>query len=286
MASSTTRPRDPASAPATVAPLAPACRDRTAASRRRSVEDAIGAMRKRLSEPLSLQAIAHEAAASPFHFDRIFRQVTGVQPFRFLSALRLDAARRLLFTTRFSATRICFEVGFNSVGSFTRQFSESVGLPPHRLRRFAVRTDAASLARALEVRDAGAAAPGPAVEGRVRAPEGFSGAVFVGLFRTPLPSGHPGACVLLHGGGPFRAAPVGYGTWHVFAAGVALPLAEKGGLLHEDVLRGAGGPVTVTEGGGVRGVEVVLRPGAAIDPPILVSLPLLLAERLAAAGLA
>jgi AraC family transcriptional regulator len=285
MASSTLLPKDPASAPAAAAFLPSACRDRTAASRRRSVEDAIEAMRQRLSEPLSLQAIAHEAAASRFHFDRIFRQVTGVQPLRFLSALRLDAARRLLFTTRFSATRICFEVGFNSVGSFTRQFSESVGMPPHRLRCFAVRTDAASLARALEVRDAGSAAAGPAVEGRVEVPEGFSGAVFVGLFRTPLPSGHPSACALLRGGGPFRA-PVECGTYHVFAAGVALPLAEKGGLLHEDVLRGAAGPVTVTEGSGVHGVEVVLRPSAAIDPPILVSLPLLLAERLAAAGFA
>lgn len=272
--------------PAPAAPLAAACRDRTAASRRRSVEDAIGAMRRRLSEPLSLQAIAREAAASPFHFDRIFRQVTGVQPFRFLSALRLDAARRLLFTTRFSATRICFEVGFNSVGSFTRQFSESVGLPPHRLRCFAGRADAASLARALEVRDAGAAAPGPAVEGWVETPEGFSGVVFVGLFPHPLPSGHPAACVLLRGGGPFRAAPVARGTWHVFAAGVTLPLGGKEGLLHDDVLRGAARPVTVTGGDGVRGVEVVLRPSAAIDPPILVSLPLLLAERLAAAGFA
>ena len=279
------RPSHPAAAPAAAAPLAPACRDRTAASRRRSVEDAIGAMRQRLSEPLSLQAIAHEAAASPFHFDRIFRQVTGVQPFRFLSALRLDAARRLLFTTRFSATRICFEVGFNSVGSFTRQFSESVGLPPHRLRRFGARTDAASLARALEVRNA-AAGPGPAVEGRVVAPEGFSGAVFVGLFRTPLPSGHPSACVLLRGGGTFRVAPAAGGTYHVFAAGVPFPLAATGGLLHEDVLRGTAGPVTVAEGCGVRGLEVVLRPHAAIDPPILVSLPLLLAERLAAADAA
>lgn len=259
------------------------CRDRTAAARRRSVEGAIGTMREHLAEPLSLGAIARQAAASPYHFDRIFRQVTGVPPFRFLSALRLDAARRLLLTTRFSATAVCFEVGYSSVGSFTRQFAESVGMPPHRLRRFAAGAGAASLARVLEVRDGGDA-PTPAVAGRIRAPEGFAGVVFVGLFPAPLPSGHPGACVLLHGPGSFRAGPVAPGTWHVLAAGVPLPLPDGGanGLLPDGVLRGTAGPVTLAEGQAVGGVEIELRPREVIDPPILVSLPVLLTERLAA----
>jgi AraC family transcriptional regulator len=263
---------------------APACRDRTAASRLRSVEGAIGAMRVRLGEPLSLQALAHEAAASPFHFDRIFRQVTGMPPFRFLSALRIDAARRLLLTTPFSATSICFEVGYNSVGSFTRQFAESVGMPPHRLRCFAAGAGAA-LSRAAEVRDDVAAPDGPEVEGIVDAPEDFEGIVFVGLFPAPIPSGRPAACVLLHRPGPFRAGPVPDGTYHVFAAGVALPLsgAAAEGMVPDDALRGAAGPVVVRNGECAGGVELVLRPRAAIDPPILVSLPVLLAERLAAA---
>ncbi|MFL5540906.1 MAG: helix-turn-helix domain-containing protein, partial [Longimicrobiaceae bacterium] len=197
---------------------------------------------------------------------------------------RPPPARRLLLTTPFSATAICFEVGYSSVGSFTRQFAESVGMPPHRLRRFAAAAGAASLARALEVRDGVGDAPAPAVAGQVRAPEGFAGVVFVGLFPAPLPSGHPGACVLLHGPGSFRAGPVAPGTWHVFAAGVPLPLPDGGvdGLLHDGVLRGASGPVVVAGGEEVDGVEIVLRPRQAIDPPILVSLPVLLTERLTA----
>ena len=262
---------------------APGCRDRTAASRLRSVEGAIGAMRERLAEPLSLRAIARTAAASPYHFDRIFREVTGVPPFRFLAALRLDAARHLLLTTRFSATAICFEVGYNSVGSFTRQFSESVGMPPHRLRRFAAAgTGAASLARARDLDGAPAAAEG-GIAGRVEAPEGFAGLIFVGVFSTPIPSGRPDACVLLRRPGPFRTGAVADGTCHVFAAGVPLSAAAAGGdLLLDDALRGAAGPLAV-RGGEVReGVEIVLRPRATIDPPILVSLPVLLAERLSA----
>jgi len=278
----------PPAAAAVAVPPAPACRERTLASRRRSVEGAIAAMHERLGEPLSLGALARAAASSPYHFDRIFRQVTGVPPFRFLAALRLDEARRLLLTTRYSATAICFEVGYNSVGSFTRQFSEAVGMPPHRLRCFAAAgAAAASLARADEV-DAVPPAPDRAgVTGRVEAPEGFEGVVFVGLFATPLPSGRPAACVLLHGPGPFRIAAVADGVYHLFAAGVPAQAAAAGAgaLLHDQVLRGAAAAPLAVRGGRAEGsAEVVLRPRDPVDPPILVSLPVLLTERLSAPG--
>lgn len=270
---------------ATALAEAPVCRERTALSRRRSVEDAIVAMRAQLGEPLSLQAIARTAASSPYHFDRIFRQVTGVPPFRFLAALRLDAARRLLLTTRYSATSICFEVGYSSVGSFTRQFTESVGMPPHRLRCFAAAgSGSATLARAREVDDEAPPSAREGVSGEVEAPEGFEGVIFVGLFATPMPSGRPSACALLHGPGPFRTGPLPDGVYHLFAAGVPLPAgaAEGDGLLEAGMLRAAPGPVEVRGGEGEAGVRIVLRPPASTDPPILVALPVLLSERLAA----
>lgn len=257
-------------------------RSRTAESRRRSVEEAIRTMRERLGEPLSLGAIARAGAASPYHFDRIFREVTGMPPFRFLSALRMDAARRLLLTTRFSATSICFEVGYSSVGSFTSQFAASVGMPPRRLRCFAeAGTAAASLGRAGEIDRPPPELDGAgAVAGTVRAPEGFAGAIFVGVFASPLPSGRPEACVLLHEPGPFHAGPLAGGAYHVFAAGVPLPATPGAGLLPDDALRAAAGPLQVPDDAATAGVELELRPRRAIDPPILVSLPVLLSERL------
>jgi AraC family transcriptional regulator len=287
------------SAACAVAAHAPAgCRERTAASHRRSVEAAIGAMRARLGEPLSLGAIARAAASSPYHFDRVFRQVTGVPPFRFLAALRLDAARRLLLTTGYSATAICFEVGYSSVGSFTRQFAESVGMPPARLRGFAAAgTAAASLARAPDedrcegTRYGGTDGDAPAaiargeIAGVVQAPDGFAGAIFVGLFPGALPSGRPGACALLREPGPFRVEGVADGVHHVFAAGIPAAAGPRtDALLQDDALRAAAGPVEVRGGVATVALELVLRPRAAVDPPILVSLPVLLTERLARAS--
>src|SRR5204863_6766090 len=79
--------------------------------------------------------LASVAYLSPSHFQRVFHRLIGIPPGEFLSALRLQAARRLLLTTSLSVTDICFEVGYNSIGSFTSRFTHLVGLPPRLLRQ-------------------------------------------------------------------------------------------------------------------------------------------------------
>src|SRR3954462_9968927 len=107
----------------------------TRTARRQAVERVIQAMSTRLDEPLSVQDMAEIAFFSPFHFNRIFRDVTGIPPHKFQNALRLESAKRLLLTTRLSGTDVCFEVGYSSLGTFTTHFTRQVGLPPRHLRR-------------------------------------------------------------------------------------------------------------------------------------------------------
>lgn len=246
------------------------CRATTAAARLKAVELTVAAMRERLDEPLSLQTLARTAHCSQYHFNRLFRQVTGLPPCRFLAAMRLEAAKRLLLTTRHSVTRVCFEVGYNSVGSFTRHFTGDVGLPPHSLRRFAT----AGRVPAAAVPDAAPAAAGTVIGGHVEAPEGFAGSVFVGVFPEPIPRGRPVACAVLAGSGEFSLGPVPDGEWHVLAAGLAGPPADAA-LLHDDALR-AVASASVADGRGAE-VRLHLREPSAVDPPILVPLPVLLA---------
>jgi len=51
--------------------------------------------------------------------------------------LRITTAIRLLLTTEISVTNICFDVGYNSLGTFIRRFTELVGRSPCQLRRAA-----------------------------------------------------------------------------------------------------------------------------------------------------
>ena len=50
---------------------------------------------------------------------------------------RLERARNLLVTTQERVTDVCFDVGYNSLGTFTRRFTETFGVSPRRLRSYA-----------------------------------------------------------------------------------------------------------------------------------------------------
>lgn len=87
---------------------------------------------------LPLREAADEACLSPFHFHRLFSSTFGETPHDFLTRLRIDHAKRLLAAGH-SVTEVCFEVGYNSLGSFSSKFRVHVGQSPteyqHSLRR-------------------------------------------------------------------------------------------------------------------------------------------------------
>jgi AraC-like DNA-binding protein len=49
----------------------------------------------------------------------------------------MEAAKLLLADTALSVTNVCLEVGYSSLGTFTRRFTEFVGLSPRAFRRLA-----------------------------------------------------------------------------------------------------------------------------------------------------
>src|ERR1044072_8789445 len=118
----------------------------TIASHRRAVERVITTARERLCEPISLRDMSRVAYISEFHFNRVFHRITGLPPNKFISAMRLDEAKRLLLNTNLSITDICFEVGYNSLSTFTRRFTQQVGLGPREFRYLAERITPSSVA--------------------------------------------------------------------------------------------------------------------------------------------
>jgi AraC-like DNA-binding protein len=239
------------------------------------------AMRERPSHPFSLQELADIAVMSPFHFVRVFRDIVGVPPRQFLSALRLEAAKHLLLTTALNVIDICYEVGYDSVGTFTTRFTDAVGVPPTSLRQMlksgALSTIASRFERQLPIyqstqRDV-------ELTGVINAPETLSGLIFVGLFESPIPQNQPVACDLRTTGGEYHIAAVPDGQYYVMA--VAFDKAEDPltTLLAEKTFRGKNGPVVVANGAISGPTDVTLRESRLTDPPIVVALPLLLAQR-------
>jgi AraC family transcriptional regulator len=254
------------------------CRDSTLASRRRAVERVILQMRERLDAPLSLKEMAGIAFISPYHFNRVFHQITGLPPTKFLYAMRLEAAKRLLVMTDESVTDICFEVGYNSLGTFIRRFGELSGVSPRRFRLMA-QSSLESMLKGFE--DVASPAPKPAMHrltGQIDAPADFNGLIFVGLFETPIPEKKPVAGTVISQPGSYSIAPVPDGHFYLLAAGLAWSQDPKEYFLYESTLRGGGQGIRICCGEVTGSTNLSLRPPAPFDPPILLALPLLLAE--------
>jgi AraC-like DNA-binding protein len=93
------------------------------------------AMDRSYAEPLDIAALARIAHVSEAHFIRTFRATFGETPHRYLQRRRIERAMFLLRATDRSVTDICLDVGFNSLGTFSRTFRDVVGRSPSEYRR-------------------------------------------------------------------------------------------------------------------------------------------------------
>lgn len=240
-----------------------------------AVECAIVRMWEGYSEPLSLADIARSAILSRFHFSRVFRAATGVSPGRFLSAVRIYEAKRMLASTTLSVTEISLAVGYNSLGSFTNRFTDSVGVSPSRFRRMWQHTGPTLPLRAAQPVPAVPPQPGQVV-GAVELPPGYARArVYLGAFSTPIVQCQPPSWTIVNAepGVPvsYRLTGVPAGEWHIRAVAVA-DSADPEPWTRRSLMVGGHGSITMTADGTIE-AHVVLRPRCRTDLPILFAIP-------------
>ena len=82
------------------------------------------------AEPLDVPALAAVANVSQAHFIRTFRATFDETPHRYLQRRRVERAMFLLRETKRPVTDVCLDVGFASLGTFSRTFREIVGVNP------------------------------------------------------------------------------------------------------------------------------------------------------------
>ncbi|MFC7565005.1 helix-turn-helix domain-containing protein [Actinomadura namibiensis] len=230
-----------------------------------SVRRVIDSIHQNIGEPITIDDMARTAMFSKFHFTRIFQRVTGVSPGRFLSAVRLQEAKRLLLSTSLSVTEISHKVGYSSVGTFSSRFKSSVGLSPSAYRE--LRGFAASIPVDIQR----PATRSISVHGEVFQQDAGAGegTVFVGLFPDTIPQG-PACCTVLERPGPFRLDNVPEGDWYLLAQSV-VP-GEEHVIGNAPPTVAAHGPITVRHGHIIGPLRIGLRPMRTLDPPVLLAL--------------
>ena len=85
--------------------------------------------------PLNLSEISRQACLSRYHFLRLFRDAFQTTPHQYLIQRRIAKAKELLRSKPLSVTDVCFEVGFQSLGSFSSLFRRCVGDAPAKYRK-------------------------------------------------------------------------------------------------------------------------------------------------------
>src|ERR1700761_7508774 len=115
---------------------------RATEDRNRRMLRARDTMDRAFARPLDVSKLARVAHVSRAHFSREFRATFGETPHRYLQRRRVERAMELLRETDQSVTEICFDVGFASLGTFSRTFREIVGRSPSEYREGAEVDDA------------------------------------------------------------------------------------------------------------------------------------------------
>src|SRR4029079_18702107 len=111
------------------------------------VNKALAFLRGNLTQPFTEAELAAIAGQSTSAFSRAFGKHTGMSLVQYVKRLRINLACQILMSDEQAPiTDICFEVGFNNLSNFNRQFRAQKGMTPSRFRL--LRMDNSEAARA------------------------------------------------------------------------------------------------------------------------------------------
>lgn len=87
------------------------------------------------SEPITLHMLAQASGYSPWHAARIFKDLTGKNPFDYIRELRLSRAAEKLQDGDVKVIDVAFDFVFETHEGFTRAFSKYFGINPKRFAK-------------------------------------------------------------------------------------------------------------------------------------------------------
>jgi AraC-like DNA-binding protein len=87
---------------------------------------------KHLRDEITLKQLGNAAGYSPWHSERLFKELTGKTPFEYIRALRLSKAALVLRDQEHKVIDVALDFVFGSHEGFTRAFSKEFGLSPKK----------------------------------------------------------------------------------------------------------------------------------------------------------
>ena len=89
-----------------------------------------------IDRDLPLDELAALACFSPFHFQRVFKEVMGETPKQFIKRLRLEEAARIIaLNPGQKILEVAIKTGYQSLEAFSRAFKDYYAISPDNLRK-------------------------------------------------------------------------------------------------------------------------------------------------------
>ncbi|HVK79420.1 MAG TPA: AraC family transcriptional regulator [Verrucomicrobiae bacterium] len=101
-------------------------------SHTRRIADAIYFLRKNFARQVRVEEMANAARMSASSFHEHFKTLTALTPVQFQKQLRLLEARKLMVTQAANVTSAAYQVGYESLSQFSREYTRMFGTPPKR----------------------------------------------------------------------------------------------------------------------------------------------------------
>jgi AraC family transcriptional regulator len=100
----------------------------------RMLQRVLGYIQDNLDRPIRLKALAAIVGLSEHRFAHNFKQATGLAPYRYVTAQRVEQAKRMLRDTDMTITEVALTAGFPNASRFSGTFGRLTGSTPSEFR--------------------------------------------------------------------------------------------------------------------------------------------------------
>lgn len=94
------------------------------------IANAITWLKDNYRENISIRELSKKFNMTESSFYRHFNKITTLSPLQYQKQLRLNEAKRLMLSSNINVTNTAFEVGYESVSQFNREYKNFFGVPP------------------------------------------------------------------------------------------------------------------------------------------------------------
>lgn len=102
----------------------------TSDSQSNKIYKAVEYITENYKDRLTINDIAAKVNMAPSTFFRVFKQITLISPLQYQKRLRLYEAQRLMLTESLTATEAAYNVGYESITQFTREYKKIFNSSP------------------------------------------------------------------------------------------------------------------------------------------------------------